>query len=318
MSFKLVNLLLCFNHLKALTIEIILLVLSIILLILGIVGIIIIPWKITVRVSAILFYISLIFAFLSIMISLILIYLRKSYKLNKRAIKIVIISVIAFVFLCILAMVSLLVISFALFSSLNNKERITIKEIIEETGEVKKIRNVDRDIATSAEKVMSIIIISIMILLWIILLFLWVSEYIRLIFNTDKSYVDYVNYEKQRQLKHPIRYGLNVIGHDKYGFPIFGTQIGNRIKIKGVKHKYENKYSQINNSGKYVEDDGKINIKYYSGSTQVPMSQEQQNQMMQEKEKYMEKYYFQNYTNFDNKTIINLDYLNNSINPGYD
>ena len=74
-----------------------------------------------------------------------------------------------------------------------------------------------------------------MILLSIAYSLLWVSDYVRLIFGIEESYDDFVANENNRQLKHPINYGLNVVGHDKYGFPIFGKHIGKKIKIKGVK-----------------------------------------------------------------------------------
>lgn len=72
MSFKLINLLLCFNSLKATTIEILLIILSSIGIILSIVGIIFIPWKVTKSSMEILYIIGLIFLVLSLVIILII------------------------------------------------------------------------------------------------------------------------------------------------------------------------------------------------------------------------------------------------------
>lgn len=218
----------------------------------------------------------------------------------------------------------LFIILFIVISYLNNKEVTIYIELIEETGEIIKRTEVEENVTTKGKKLITIVIMSIMILFWLILLFLWISDYIRLFFRTECSYNEFEANEKKRQLKHPIRYGLNVVGHDKYGFPILGKQIGNIIKIRGVKDKFEEKINEkINYSGKYFDENGKINIRYYSYMTQKPINKEKLEEKMNEKEKYIEKYYdgengFQNYTNFENKTILNLDDNNNSINPGYE
>ena len=71
-----------------------------------------------------------------------------------------------------------------------------------------------------------------MILLSIAYSLLWVSDYVRLIFGIEELYDDFVANENNRQLKHPIKYGLNFVGHDKYGFPIFGKHIGKKLKLR--------------------------------------------------------------------------------------
>ena len=53
------------------------------------------------------------------------------------------------------------------------------------------------------------------------------------------------------------------------------------------------------------------------------MTKEKIDENICETEQYLEKYLdgevaFQNYSNFQNKTILNYDDNNNSINPGYD
>lgn len=83
-----------------------------------------------------------------------------------------------------------------------------------------------------------------MIFLIIAYSLLWVSDYVRLIFGIEELYVDFVANENNRQLKHLIKYGLNAVGHDKYGFPIFGKNTGKKIKINGVKSKFDEKKSE--------------------------------------------------------------------------
>jgi hypothetical protein len=325
MAFKFVDILLCFNLLRASSIEILLIIISSLSILLGILGIIFIPWSITSSAMEVLFIMVLIFSGLSLAISAIIYYLRRSDKLSKRVTKILIIAVISLEFICFFTLILLIIISFTTFTDITKKEQGKEIEVIEETGEIQKITYLHRSLASTGKKVITIVFISVILALWIILLFLWASEYVRFIFGISGSYKEFVENEKDRQLKHPNKYGLNVIGHDKYGFPIYGKQIGNKIKIKGVKSKFEEKKSEkINYSGKYFDENGKINVKYYSKSSfSEPITQEKIKEKIQEKEKYMEKYFdgenvFQNYTNFENNTILNYDDNNNSINPGYE
>lgn len=323
MAFKLINLLLCFNSLTSKCIEIFMIVMSTISIIVGILGIIFIPWEVTSEAMEILFILILLFSVLSLIIASIILYLRNRGKLSKRKKKVLIIAVICMEFICFASLIILIVLCFMLFSDLNKKRHSTIMEVIEETGEVQSINNIEESIAKNWERVLTIVFLSIIIAIWIFLFLLWVSDYVRFIFGIEGSFKEYVANENNRQLKHPIKYGLNVIGHNKYGFPIYGKQVGNKIKIKGAKSTFDEKIGEkINYSGKYFNENGKINVKYYSKYANST-SQEKANERIKEKEKYLEKYYdgeniYQNYTNFENKTILNFDDNNNSINPGYE
>ena len=338
MSFKLIDILFCFNSLRAKTIYKLIIFFSSIGIILGILGILFIPWKITSSIMKILFCVVLIFSCLSLVIAIIILYYRSTrLKLNTRITKIFIITVILMDFICFFSLILLIVDSFAAFSDINKKDHSKIVEVIQETGETLSISDLNKSLANNLEKIITIIIISLLLIIWILLLWLWSSEYIRLIFRIDSSYKDFVINENKKQLKHPKRYGFNVIGHDKYGFPILGKQIGNKFNIKGVKSKldekaiiknnFSGKFSdgkgKINFSGKYIDENGKINVKYYSNVSQQSMTKEKITEKIQEKEKYMEKYFdgenvYQNYTNFENNTILNFEDNNNSINPGYE
>ena len=69
--------------------------------------------------------------------------------------------------------------------------------------------------------------------------------------------------------------------------------------------------------GNYFDENGKINMRYYAKYSQKPSEKIKIEEPPSEKEKYLEKYVYQNYINFDNKTILNYEDNNNSINPGY-
>ena len=216
-----------------------------------------------------------------------------------------------------------MIIAFITISDLNNKETIRIEEIIEQTGEVKKVQIIENDVTTKTKRVFSILIIAFILAILIFMIFLWVSEYLRLIYSTNLSYKEFIKKGKESALKHPGLNGLTVVGHDKYGFPIFGRQKGNQIIIKGIKTKFEEKIEEKTHSREYFNKEGKINLRYYEKYHYQPIEKikEKETDNFKEKEKYLEKYFddgdnaFQNYANFGNKTILNFEDNNNSINP---
>ena len=323
MAFNYIDLLLCFNSLETHTIELLLIILTSIAIILGVLGIIFIPWKVTYSSMEILFIIGFIFIILSIIIVIIIFYLRIRHKLKKSISRIIIISAICIVFICFITLILFVIIAFITISDLNNKETTRIEEIIEQTGEIKNVTIIENDMTTKTKRVFSILIISIIIAIIIFLILLWVSEYLRLIYGTDLSYKDFVRKQKASVLKHPTLNGLIVVGHDKYGFPIFGKQRGNKIIIKGSKTKIEKVITEKTQPRNYFDTEGKINLRYYEKYHYRPIEKvkEKENETFGEKEKYLEKYYdgeniFQNYNNFGNKTILNFEDNNNSINPG--
>ena len=322
MAFNYIDLLLCFNSLNAYNIEILLIIFTSIAIILGIFGIIFIPWKVTYSSMEVLFIIGLILILLSIVIAIIIFCTRIRRKIRKTIIRILIITAIVILFTCLIALILFIVIAFITISDLNNKETIRIEEIIEETGEVKNVTTIQNDVTTKTKRIFSIVTISVIIAILVFIIFLWISEYIRLIYSTNLSYREYVRKEKASVLKHPIQNGLTVLGHDKYGFPIFGRQKGDTFIIKGSKNKFEEKIQEKTYSREYFDKDGKINFRYYEKYHHKPFEQigEKNNVDFAEKEKYLEKYFdgesvFQNYTNVENKTILNYEDNNNSINP---
>ena len=323
MSCTYIDLLLCFNSLKAKTIEILLIIITAIAIILGILGIIFIPWEVTYDSMEILFIIGFILIILSIIVIIIIFFLRIRNKIKRDNTRVLIISAICVVISCFIALILFVIIAFITISDLNNKETIRIEEIIEQTGEVKKVQIIENDVTTKTKRVFSILIIAFILAILIFMIFLWVSEYLRLIYSTNLSYKEFIKKGKESALKHPGLNGLTVVGHDKYGFPIFGRQKGNQIIIKGIKTKFEEKIEEKTHSREYFNKEGKINLRYYEKYHYQPIEKikEKETDNFKEKEKYLEKYFddgdnaFQNYTNFGNKTILNFEDNNNSINP---
>jgi len=323
MSCTYIDLLLCFNSLQAKTIEILLIIITSIAIILGILGIIFIPWEVTYDSMEILFIIGFILIILSIIVIIIIFFLRIRNKIKRDNTRVLIISAICVVISCFIALILFVIIAFITISDLNNKETIRIEEIIEQTGEVKKVQIIENDVTTKTKRVFSILIIAFILAILIFMIFLWVSEYLRLIYSTNLSYKEFIKKGKESALKHPGLNGLTVVGHDKYGFPIFGRQKGNQIIIKGIKTKFEEKIEEKTHSREYFNKEGKINLRYYEKYHYQPIEKikEKETDNFKEKEKYLEKYFddgdnaFQNYANFGNKTILNFEDNNNSINP---
>ena len=323
MSCTYIDLLLCFNSLKAKTIEILLIIITAIAIIFGILGIIFIPWEVTYDSMEILFIIGFILIILSIIVIIIIFFLRIRNKIKRDNTRVLIISAICVVISCFIALILFVIIAFITISDLNNKETIRIEEIIEQTGEVKKVQIIENDVTTKTKRVFSILIIAFILAILIFMIFLWVSEYLRLIYSTNLSYKEFIKKGKESALKHPGLNGLTVVGHDKYGFPIFGRQKGNQIIIKGIKTKFEEKIEEKTHSREYFNKEGKINLRYYEKYHYQPIEKikEKETDNFKEKEKYLEKYFddgdnvFQNYANFGNKTILNFEDNNNSINP---
>ena len=307
MSFELIDLLLCFNSLGAYTIEKLLIILSLIGIIICILGMIFIPWNITNSTMEILFIIGFILIIFSFVIAIIILYFRIRHKLRKPIISIIIIVNIIILFIYFIALILFVILAFFIISDLNNKEITTIEEFIEQTGEKIKVTVIENDATTKTKRVLTILIIIILIAILIISIMLWISEYIRLILSTELSYKEYIKRKKDRVLRHPTKSGLNVVGHDKYGFPIFGKQKGKNFIIKGVKSKYKEKIQEKPVSRNFFDENGKINVKYYAKYPQKPSEK-----IKEEKEKYPEKYFdgenlYPNYNNFENNTILNLE-----------
>ena len=273
MAFKLINLLFCFNSLKAYTIEILIIILSSIGIILCVFGIILIPWKVTNSAMEILFIIGLIFIVFSIIIVIIIFYLRIRHKLKRRIVHILLFTNIVMLFICFIALIFFIILAFVTISDLNNQETTTIVEMIELTGEVKNTTIIKNDLTTEPKKIYTIITMVLIIVIFILLIFLWISEYIRLYYLTNLSYKEFIKR---------------------------GKEIMEKVSIRNMKDK-----------------DGKINTKYYAKYSSGPIEKIKP----EEKEKYIEKYgdvedIYQMYDNFGNKTILNFEDFNNSINPG--
>jgi len=154
------------------------------------------------------------------------------------------------------------------------------------------------------------------------------SESIRIKYNIYGSYNDYKINMKNLEMKNPRKSGFTLVGHDKYGSPIYAkkergihqfTTSNSGYIIKSIE-KYKN--SEIETNGIFRDsyhDKDNINMYRKRSYKSVDIVQKYKTEKM---EKYGEKYNGVDicnpyYSNFENKTELNRSSLNNSINPGY-
>ncbi len=154
------------------------------------------------------------------------------------------------------------------------------------------------------------------------------SESIRIKYNIYGSYNDYKINMKNLEMKNPRESGFTLVGHDKYGSPIYAkkergihqfTTSNSGYIIKSIE-KYKN--SEIETNGIFRDsyhDKDNINMYRKRSYKSVDIVQKYKTEKM---EKYGEKYNGVDicnpyYSNFENKTELNRSSLNNSINPGY-
>ena len=234
------NLLCCFNSLKAIVIEILIIVLSSIGLIISVIGVIIIPWKYTSNVMESFYIISLIFFVYSLVVSIIIFHLRKKNNLEKSTIVCFFISFFE-LFICILSILMYIFIAIIVITDLHNKKKIkNIERLDPETGITYISRSDEGKVVSEGELTFAIISIVINIILWIILLFLWISDLIRIKYKINGAFNE--NLIKVNKSNNNLKnLELNIIGHDKFGFPIYSKKNGGNLEINRSKSNFNYK-----------------------------------------------------------------------------
>ena len=324
------KLLCCLNSLKANVIEILIIVLSSIGLIISVIGVIIIPWKYTSNVMESFYITSLIFFVNSLVASIIIFHLRKKNNLEKSTIVCFFISFFE-LFVCILSILMYIFIAIIVITDLHNKKKIkNIERLDPETGITYISRSDEGKVVSEGELTFSIISIVINIILWIILLFLWISDLIRIKYKINGAFNE--NLIKVNKSNNNLKnLELNIIGHDKFGFPIYSKKNGGNLEINRSKSNFNYKPKE---KDIFKFDNENKNIFKYSykekfngNSYRKPnyKSVDLYHNKFRQKEKYIEKYiedaettnqYNSKYSNFHNRTILNITSYNNSINPG--
>ena len=322
------KLLCCFNSLSTNIIEVLIIILSLINIIINILGLVIFPWKYTLVIMKALYIICLILLCYSLFISSINLYSRNN---EAKKPKMIYLAPSFFALLaCIISLLLFIVIAIVVIPDLKNKKRIKNVQVLDPlTGEYHIQTSKEEKLVENGKITFVIASLIINVILTVILVFLWLSENIRIKYNINGSNNEYLEETKNKLSENVKSTKGNVIGHDKYGFPIYmkpngghfrleSTNINNLNQISEKRPNYDKenfdilKYSyKVKNCNNYHNPNIKsvdiINGKY------------------KQKEKYIDKYfnnceisekYNHNYFNFMNKTMLNVSDVNNSINPG--
>lgn len=324
------KLLCCFNSLSAYFIEILIIILSLISIIVNILGLIIIPWKYTSSVMKILYIICLILLFFSLLISIFNLSSRNSKAKKNKMVHLA--PTFLALLACILSLLIFIVIAIVMIPDLKNQHQIKKVQVLDpQTGEYHTKTSTDEKLVKNGKMTFVISSLIINIILLIFLIFLWISEYIRIKYNISGSYNEYLEETKNKLSEISKISTGNVAGHDKYGFPIYmkSSSNGGNFEVESSNLNYFNPISEKRvNYDKENYDVMKYSYKEkYGNNYQKPNNKSVDiiHRKYSQKEKYIDKYfenceisqkYNNNYYNFTNKTILNATDANNSINPG--
>ena len=314
----------CFNSLSLAKIEIIKISSSIFGTILAIINLSVIHWKYTSNVMKVFQILSLIFFLLILFISSFILFFQKKNKINKYITKFILLCFFEF-FLCIFSIFINLFITIGAIPDLRKNNKI--KE--NDNGLLNNSDNDNNFLVSNGELSYAIISMIFNIFIWIILLLLSISDLIRIKLGISGSYIDYIK-------------GKNEEGNSKKEFNIFNTSekiefpnVNKEVKSAKKKEKengmnlsLEIKNNNLNNSLNLYDAEQK-NILKYSYKEKLrnkncnsvdDMHKSKKIKEKIDKEKYFEKYMEgyginPNYSNFGNKSIINISTMNNSINP---
>jgi hypothetical protein len=233
----------CFNSLPANIIEILIIILSLISVIINILGIIIIPWKYTSAVMRVLYIICLILLLYSLLISSINLSSRNS-KTKKP--KMIYLTPSFFALLaCIISILIFIAIAIVIVPDLKDEKQIKNVQVLDpETGEYHTRTSIEENLVKNGKMAFVIISLIINIILLLILIILWISEYIRIKYNINGSYTEYLEEAKNKLSENSKISTGNVIGHDKYGFPIYSKPNGGNFGIESSNLNYFNPISE--------------------------------------------------------------------------
>ena len=340
---KCIKYLFCFNSLSANKIEIIKISLSGFGAILTIIGLGVIHWKYTSRVMKIFQILSLIFFLMLIGISSFFLYIRKKSQINKY-ITLCILLCFLEIFLSILSFFFNLITAIGALPDLRKKNKSD--ESDEDDININNLNNSEKGgsfLVSNGEFSYAIVSLIFIIFIWIVLLLLSISDLIRIKLGIDGSYDDYIN---EKKMEENIKKDPNLItttetlgcSIDKKQkeklYEIFpakrdnnmNTPEGNKINKNenndNMNHSYNKEDTEQKNILKYSYKESLMNrshLRNKNCNSVDDIHKSRNGSQNKDKEKYFEKYLEgyganPNYSNFENRSILNISTMNNSIN----
>ena len=336
---KYIKYLYCFNSLTATRIEILIISSSFLGVILTIIALAVIHWKYTSKVMKVFQVLSLIFFLILIIITSFFFYLRKKYTV----IKYKAISILLCFFEIFLCIFSLFINLFTAIGTLPDLREYNNKKDTNENEPTNGYtnnsgNNEESYLVSNGELSYGIIYLVIIIFEWLMLIFLCISDLIRIKLGINGSYNNYLKMQyTQENTQENSKADINT-------YPIYKKEEeksydkSTKKKENGMTRqlsdqlKNENKKHLNNNGLNKFESDKKNILRYsykenyinrYKNCNSVDDIHKSKTRIdKDEKEKYFEKYMEGNganpyYSNFGNKSILNISTMNNSINPGY-
>ena len=326
---KIFKYLCCFNSLSAKKIEILLIIFSSIGVILIIIGFGVIHWKYTEKAMKVFYILSFIFFLLLIIISSFFKYSRyknqihlldKNSSLNKICVLLCYIAI----FLSFFSIIIQFIIAIGVLPDLRKYNNPNNSD---EQGDV---------LVSNGELIFAFISIILNLFIWIINFLLYISAYLRINYCINGSYWKYLTEKKEEE-----NYCKNIdliVTSNKLEYPTYKKEeekLNENIVEKKDKVQNEPLSCKINND-RYINkfDSEQKNILKYSYKESLKNKSIRQSKNCNsvdnihksrneniDKEKYFDKYlegYGANpfYSNFGNKSILNVSTNNNSINPG--
>ena len=340
---NLIKFLFCFNSLSANTIEKIIIILSAISILLTIIGLAVIPWKYTSSIMKIFYILSIIFLLLSIFKSIFFLYNRKHQKFQDNSKMLYISIILCFIELseCIFSIFTYLFILAGAIPDFKDKNSNSNTEVIDEEEELIK-ENIDIKSVSNGELGYAIFSIIFNLIIWVILLFLCISDLVRIKFGINGSYNDYIrdknenesekskrkinDKEEKPNLEYPYYLSTNKAIENNKEINETNVRIYNKPK-SDFNYKFEyhmdsftRNETDANNVMRYSYKE-KYKNKNNKNCNSVDIIQKPKI-TQNEKEKYLEKYlegYGADpyYSNFENRSALNISSVNNSMNPGY-
>ena len=334
---KIFKYLCCLNLLSAKKLEILIIFFSSIGTILTIIGFGVIHWKYTEKAMKIFYILSFIFFLLLIIIASFFLYSRNKYQikildknssLNKKCVLLCYISI----FLSFFSIIIQLIIAIGVLPDLRhyNNERESIvfdSNNPDDQGDV---------LVSNGELIYAIISIIITLFIWILNFLLYISDYLRINYCISGSYFGYLSDKKEEE--NCCKDFDLIATSNKLEYPTFKKEEEKCEKIVEKKEKIINEpmsckinndnrcYSKFDSENKnilkysYKEKLKNVSIRQNKNCNSVDDIHKSKNENI-DKEKYLNKYldgYGANpfYSNFGNKSILNISTMNNSINPG--
>ena len=333
---KIFKYLCCLNSLSAKKIEILLIISSSIGAILTIIGFGVIHWKYTEKAMKIFYILSFIFFLLLIIIPSLFLFWRNKYQIdlidkNSSLYKKCVLLCYIAIFLSCFSIIIQLIIAIGALPDLRkyNKKRENADDPNnpDEQGDV---------LVSNGELIFAFFSIILNLFIWIINFLLYISAYLRINYCINGSYWKYLTEKKEEE-----NYCKNIdliATSNKLEYPTYKKEeekLNENIVEKKDKVQNEPLSCKINND-RYINkfDSEQKNILKYSYKESLKNKSIRQSKNCNsvdnihksrneniDKEKYFDKYlegYGANpfYSNFGNKSILNVSTNNNSINPG--